>query len=74
MGRVYGQAGLAIYWIVNIADRQVEVYTEPTGPTDPPEAAGYRGKRYYHESESVPVVIAGQTVAEVPVAGLLPRI
>ena len=28
-GSIYGRAGIPVYWIVNLADRQVEVYTDP---------------------------------------------
>ena len=31
MVRVYGPAGIPVYWIVNLVDRQVEVYSGP-GP------------------------------------------
>jgi len=70
--RVYGRAAVPSYCIVNIPDRQVEVYSDPTGPTDPPEAAGYRHRQDYHESDAVPVVICGQTIAQIPVARMLP--
>lgn len=71
--RVYGRASIPIYWIVNIRDRQVEVYTDPTGPTDPPEDAGYSSRQDYREGDEVPVVIRGQEVARILVASLLPR-
>ena len=29
--RIYARAQIAVYWIVNLIDRQVEVFTEPTG-------------------------------------------
>ena len=28
-GRLYARAGIAAYWIVNLIDRQIEVYTQP---------------------------------------------
>lgn len=73
-GRIYGRAGVLIYWVVNVRDRQVEVYVDPTGPTEPPEAAGYRSRQDYREADSVPVVIQGQEVARIPVFNLLPRV
>src|SRR5205823_2588074 len=33
-GRIYARAGIAIYWIVNLIDRQVEVYSAPSGSGD----------------------------------------
>ncbi len=49
---MYGPAGIPVYWIVNLVDRQVEVYTDPT-----PD--GYRSTAVFHEGQSVPVVIEG---------------
>ncbi|HEX3149831.1 MAG TPA: Uma2 family endonuclease [Gemmataceae bacterium] len=72
-GRLYGRASISIYWIVNLQERQIEVYAEPTGPTDPADAAGYRVRTDYREGDTVPVVIGGQQVAKIAVASLLPR-
>jgi len=36
MTRIYARANIVQYWIVNIPDRQVEVYTQPSGPTTTP--------------------------------------
>jgi Uma2 family endonuclease len=72
--RVYGRAGIPTYWIVNIPDRQVEVHTDPTGPTDPSDAAGYRSRQDFREAAAVPVMIGGQEVARIPVVSLLPRV
>ena len=30
MTKVYARAGIPVYWIVNLAERQVEVYTQPS--------------------------------------------
>jgi Uma2 family endonuclease len=72
--RVYGRARIPVYWIINIPDRQVEVYTNPTGVTDPPDAAGYNPRQVFRDADSVPVVIRGQVVAHIPVSRLLPRV
>jgi len=73
MGRIYDRAGILTYWIVNIPDRQVEVYTDPSGATDPPDVPGYGTRKDFRETDQVPVVIAGQTVAQILVSSLLPR-
>jgi Uma2 family endonuclease len=70
-GRTYGRAGITIYWIVNIPDRQIEVFTGPSGPVATP---GYETTRVYREDETVPVVIRGQEVGAVRVADCLPRV
>jgi Uma2 family endonuclease len=67
--RVYARAAVAVYWIVNLVDRQVEVYTDPTGPAEKPD---YRQRADYAPGAAVPVVIAGREVARLAVADLLP--
>jgi Uma2 family endonuclease len=67
--RAYARAGIVCYWIINLVNRQVEVYSDPTGPALAP---AYRQRTDYALADSVPVVIAGQQVALIPVADLLP--
>jgi len=62
--RLYAAGGVVEYWIVNLQERQVEVYTEPTAD------AGYLSTRIYLADAAVPVTaIDGRSVA---VADLLP--
>src|SRR5262249_30190275 len=68
-GRIYARAGIASYWIVNLIDRQVEVYTAPSGPTANP-AFGQRVD--YRVGDSVALVLDGASVAQVAVQELLP--
>lgn len=70
-GRLYARAGFAVYWILNLADRRIEVYTDPTGP-DP--APAYRRREDYGIGQSVPLTVGGVAVAAVPVADLLPPV
>ena len=63
--QVYGPSGVPVYWIVNLVQRQVEVYTDPK-----PE--GYRSCVVFTEAQSVPVVIDGQPLGNISVADLLP--
>jgi Uma2 family endonuclease len=67
--KIYARARIPVYWIINIPDHQVEVYTDPTGP-DP--APGYRQRRDYRPGESVPLILDGQEVDQIPVRDLLP--
>jgi Uma2 family endonuclease len=62
----YVRSGIPVYWIVNLVDRRVEVYTDP-GP------AGYGSRVDFSPGQEVPVVIVGVEVGRVPVADLLPR-
>ncbi len=67
--RIYARAGIPVYWIVNVVDRRVEVYTDPTGP-DP--APGYRRRDDYGPGQAVPFALPGQPPAAIPVVDLLP--
>ena len=66
---IYAAAAIPVYWIINLIDRQVEVYTDPTGPADQPD---YRGRQDLSAMEQVPIVIAGRDVASIPVREILP--
>lgn len=66
---VYARAGIPVYWIINVLDRVLEVYCQPSGMT---EDADYRQRRDYGPSESVPVMIDGLEVGRVAVRDLFP--
>jgi Uma2 family endonuclease len=68
-GGLYARDGIAVYWIVNIPERQVEVYTDPSGPDPNPR---YRQRQDFRVGDSVPLILAGQQVGEIPVQDLLP--
>jgi hypothetical protein len=66
---LYARANIPVYWIVNLVDRQIEVYTEPTGPdTDP----GFRCREAFLLDDQIPVIIGGKQVALLTVRDLLP--
>ncbi len=67
--RLYARAAIREYWIVNLIDRQVEVYTSPTGPADEQD---YNQRRDYRPAEQVPVVVDGREVGRLTVSDLLP--
>jgi len=64
---LYGSSGIPIYWIVNLKNRQVEVYTSP-GPD------GYASRNDFREGHDVSVVIDGVEVGRIAVADILPRL
>jgi Uma2 family endonuclease len=66
-GALYAQANIIEYWIVNLVDRKVEVYTDPTGPINDP---AYRNRRDYGINEAVPLKVGGQNVGMISVADL----
>jgi len=67
--QIYARAGIPEYWIVNVPDRQIEVYTNPDASANPP---AYSTRTDYHIADAVPLVLAGVTVATLPVADLIP--
>ena len=67
--RSYARAGIPVYWIVNLIDRQIEVHTDPD-PMATPEPT-YRRRDIYAGDAAVPVPVVGTTV---PAAALLPPI
>jgi hypothetical protein len=69
MQRMYARAKIVEYWIVNLVENCVEVYTEPTGPARKPQ---YKGRQEYRAGQSVPVRLDGKVVGEVPVSEVLP--
>jgi Putative restriction endonuclease len=69
MARVYGGGGVARYWIINLVDHQVEVYSQPSGTAEP---LGYRHCEIFRPGQSIPVVIDETEVARIAVAEILP--
>ncbi len=67
-GRVYARARIPIYWIVNLNDRQVEVYTEPKGGKEP----AYRRRIDYGIDAKVPLVLEGGQIVQIAASDLLP--
>jgi Uma2 family endonuclease len=65
MARVYAAGGIPVYWIVNLVDRQVEVYTSPG-------AEGCQSRQDFLAGQEVPVVIDGVERGRIAVSELLP--
>lgn len=68
MGRIYSRSSIPLYWIFNLIDHQIEVYTGPR-PND--AVPTYSTRTDYKAGDSVPLVLDGQTVARIPVNDLL---
>ena len=60
----YATGGIPVYWIVNLVDRQIEVYTGP-GPD------GYRSSQVFTPGQFVPVVIDGRQIGQLAVDEIL---
>jgi hypothetical protein len=66
-GRLYARVHLPIYWIVNLPDSRVEVYTQPKAGKKP----SYRKCKNYSGSQEVPIVLDGVKIGEIPAWELL---
>ncbi len=67
--RLYARVGIAIYWIVNLTERQIEVYSDPSGPAPAPS---YRECRIYVAGDPLPVWLDAMEIGVLMVADLLP--
>ena len=67
--QIYARSGFPVYWIVNLVDRRVEVYSDPTG-SDPKPA--YRRRDDYGPDQSVPLIIQDREIAALTVSEMLP--
>ncbi len=61
----YARGRIPVYWIINLIDRQVEVYSDP-------RRGQYRTSQIFKPGRDVPLVIDGAEVGRVAVADLLP--
>lgn len=67
--RIYARAGIAIYWIVNLLDRQIEGYTQPFGEG---EDADYATQQNYGLQDLLPLEIEGFEIEILSVSSLFP--
>lgn len=68
-GRLYAQAGIPIYWIINVEDSQIEVYSDPDPTAVPP---AYATRKDYRPGDDVPIVLDGQRFSSIPAGDLIP--
>jgi len=61
----YAAARIPVYWIVNLVDEHVEVYTDPVGAT-------YTNRTVFTRGQEVPVVVDGRLVGRIAVSEILP--
>lgn len=65
----YARAGVVEYWIVNLPDRQIEVYTAPQNHAG---GADYDRREIFVEGDRVPVCIGGIGLDRILVRDVLP--
>jgi len=68
MALVYAEARIPTYWIVNLVERQIEVYTRPRAG----KSRGYHQRQDFGPASSIPVMLAGREIGVLPVRQLLP--
>ena len=66
---IYAGGRIPWFWIVNVASKTVEVYSDPKGGASPE----YRKRQAYEIGEKVPAVLNGKVVGHVEVANLFPE-
>jgi len=66
---VYAAAGIPFYWILNLNDRGLEVYSDPSGSG---EQADYRLCEQLGADDTLALIVDGREIAAIPVADLLP--
>jgi hypothetical protein len=68
--RIYARANIACYWIINLVDRRVEVFTQPSGAAGVP---AYGAMQTFQVGAAVPLVLDGTVMGgAVAVVELLP--
>ena len=67
--RLYARAGVPCYWIVNLIDKRLEVYSEPTGPCQSP---AFRQETILDTTQVVTLAIETHPVGQISVKDLLP--
>src|ERR1700687_1010859 len=68
-GPIYASAGIDCYWIVNLNDHQVEVYTAPSGPVADPK---YGRRVDCQVGDTLSLLLPGAAPIPVAVQELLP--
>lgn len=65
--RLYAQAGIPIYWVINLPQSQCEVYSQPIS-----EQSEYQHHQVYGLSDTIPVIIEGEVIGQISAREILP--
>jgi Uma2 family endonuclease len=66
--RIYARARVVEHWVVNLIDRQVEVYALPSGPAADP---AYARKQVYPPGTGVPLSLNEALLGQIAVDELI---
>ena len=67
--RIYARAEIPTYWLVNLVERQIEIYTDPISSGKEPD---YKNCQIIAADGELPVVIDGRELGRLKVKDLLP--
>ncbi|MBL8800239.1 MAG: Uma2 family endonuclease [Planctomycetia bacterium] len=67
-GKLYAEARIPEFWLINLVETQVEVYTQPKGGKSP----AYKQRQDYQAGQEVPLILNGQEVGRLAVSSLCP--
>ncbi|MEX2176403.1 MAG: Uma2 family endonuclease [Pirellulaceae bacterium] len=66
---VYARSAIPEYWLVNLVEKVVEVYSDPMADDQQPN---YRTTRVYRPGEAIPLRLDGRELGQIAVASILP--
>jgi hypothetical protein len=67
--RIYARSNIVAYWVIDVTNGAVHVFTRPSGPTETPSYADHAVIR---PPAAVPFTLDGVAVGPIPAADLLP--
>jgi Uma2 family endonuclease len=66
--RIYARARLPVYWILNLSEKQLEVYTQPRRGRTPT----YLKREDYSSDDAVALVVGGLSLGTIAIRDMLP--
>ena len=69
--RVYAAADIPVYWLVNLAARNVEVFSLPRSG-DEQTPASYQSRRVFDDQGAIEIELAGRRLSEIRVGDFVP--
>jgi Uma2 family endonuclease len=69
--RLYAQAGVETYWIIDIKNRRIEAYTDPISKPDRTQSS-YRNKRVFKSGDKIEIKLGAKPIGKIAVSEILP--
>lgn len=69
--RIYARAGIPIYWIVNLPERQIEVYSQPDNNLEG-ERSDYQQCQIFNAATEVPIYLSGKNIGNLKGQDIFP--